>query len=141
MESSATLTIEIKRDNNLLYQTIKITPTKRTHIRYFMYDKYVIGRSVDDLLDTLYVGDGENIFFESKQKFRSQIMITYRIENEIELPKNKKLFIKGGVPKFDGCIYCQHIKESKMGKSRCMYYRKFLNKLKTFCSDFIEKDN
>lgn len=142
MISSAKLTIDIKRDGNFLYQTIKITPTKNSHTRYYLLDRYVIGRAIDDYLSKLYLGDAINIFFEEKQKFRSQIMIKYRIENEVGIDMSTKNYhIKGNIPQFDGCIFCANLKKSKNGNDRCTYYRKFLDKYKTHCSDFIEKDN
>ena len=67
-------------------------------------------------------------------------MIKYRVENNVEIDlKSKKYHIKGEVPKYDGCVFCIHRRTSSRGKDRCNYYRIFLEKLKIFCSDFVEK--
>jgi hypothetical protein len=141
--TSATITLSYKSDpaNHFIYQNILISPSKRSHIRYFTMEKYSAGRKVDDLLSTLYVGDGLNVFFRHRQKFRNQIIIKYEIVNPIELDlKEKKFHISAEVPKYDGCQFCQHLRPSSRGQSRCALYKKFLDRLKIFCSDFLEKD-
>ena len=102
-------------------------------------DKYEVGRQVDDLLDTVYLGDGKNIFFRDKQKFRNQVLIKYEIVDEIDIDlKEKKYHITGDVPKYDGCAFCKHFQESKTGQSSCKFYKKFLKRPKIYCVDFRE---
>ena len=67
MTTSATLSVEIKKDNDFVRQIIKITPDKKSHLRYFTMDKYSMAREVEKLLDTIYLGDAVNVFFEEKQ--------------------------------------------------------------------------
>ena len=137
----ATLTSTCKKDDNYLYQIIKITPSKKSYTRYFMLDKYRVGRAVDRLLDSIYMGDGENIFFEEKQKYRSEIHIKYEIRNNINIDlSTKKYHIKGNIPKYDNCQNCVYFRESKNSLPKCMYFRKFLKKTKIHCSEFVEKD-
>jgi hypothetical protein len=141
--TSAIITLSYKSDpeNHLVYQNILISPSKRSHIRFFTMEKYSAGRKVDDLLSTLYIGDGTNIFFRHKQKFRNQVIIKYEIVKSIELDlREKKFHITAEVPKYDGCESCQYLRQSKKGQPRCIFYKKFLERLKVFCSDFYEKD-
>ena len=136
----ATLTITNTRDQIFLYQTIRIMPSNRSHIRYYFNDRYKAAREVDKFLRQLYLGDGKNVFFVEKQKFRHQILLKYRIDNEIEIDlSEKKYYIKAKIPKYDGCEFCNHYRPSKKGNSRCLYYREFIKKPKIFCSDFEEK--
>lgn len=137
---TATLEVTNTRDNLFLYQTIKITPSNRSHIRYYFNDKYKAAREIDKLLRKIYLGDGKNIFFVEKQKFRQQILLKYRIDNEIEVDlSEKKYYLKVKIPKYDGCDFCNHYRTSKNNNSRCLYYREFIKKTKIFCSDFEEK--
>jgi hypothetical protein len=104
-------------------------------------EKYSAGRKVDDLLSTLYIGDGTNIFFRHKQKFRNQIIIKYEVVNLIEIDlRERKFHVSAEVPKHDGCQFCQHLRPSNRGQARCTFYKIFLERLKIFCSDFLEKD-
>ena len=106
-----------------------------------MLDKYRVGRSVDRLLDSIYMGDGENIFFEEKQKYRSEIHIKYEIRTESKIDlTTKKYHIKGQIPKNDGCPFCVYYEKPKHGLPKCMYFRKFLEKNKIHCSEFVESD-
>lgn len=139
--TTATLTLSYKKSDNFIYQTIIITPTKKSHLRYFTMNKYVLGRRVDDYLDDLYIGDGENIFFREKQQFRNQVMIKYEVVNDIEIDLTEKKFhIEGPSPKSDGCLYCRHLRMPSKGMSKCVLYKKFLPRLKVHCVDFNEKD-
>lgn len=138
---SADIYITNKRSDNFYYQTIRIVASKKSHLRYFIYDKYQACRTLEDTLDELYLGDGENIFFRDRHTFRNQTVIKYEIINDIEIElKDKKLRINANVPRHDGCAFCEHLIKSKTGKDRCSYYRKFLDKHKVHCSDFSEKD-
>lgn len=97
---------------------------------------------MEDFLQGLYIGDGENIIFESVDEFKNTQTIKYRIENDsfyINL-KEKNYFIESDKPKFDGCEACQHLREVKQGKDYCSLYKKFLDKYKKSCVDFLEKD-
>lgn len=137
---NAVLNITSKRDDLFLYQTIKITPTNKSKIRYFFQDRYKAAREIDSLLRTLYLGDGLNIFFVEKQKFRNQIIIKYRIDHEVNLDlSEKKFYIKANIPRYDGCDRCNHYRPSDTGQSRCSYYKSFIPKPKIYCSDFEEK--
>lgn len=141
MTTNATLIVSYKQSNNFIYQTIQIISSKKSNIRYYIYDKYVMGRTVSDFLDTIYIGDGENIFFREKIKFRNQFTIKYEITNQIPIQlEQKKYHISGEVPKHDGCMHCIHFKKTRQGKNRCTLYKKFLDREKMFCSDFYEKD-
>ena len=136
----ATLTISSKRDELFLYQTIKITPENRSKTRFFFEDRYKAAREVNELLRTLYMGDGKGIFFVEKQKFRNQLLIKYRIDTQDEIDLSEKKFnIKAEVPDLDGCDNCSWFRLSTQGKDRCQYYREFLPKKKIYCSDFDEK--
>ena len=139
--TSATISLSYKKTNNFIYQTILIVPTKRSHLRYFTMSKYAIGRQLDDMFDKLYIGDGENIFFREKQKFRNQITIKYEVVNKIDVDLNeKKYHIQGAAPKHDGCAFCRYLRQPNRGRASCAYYKKFLPRLKIFCVDFVEKD-
>lgn len=141
MTTSATINITYKKTSNFVYQTILITPSKRSHTRYYLMEKYEVGRQVDKMLDQLYLGDGKNIFFRDKQKFRNQITIKYEIITDTPLNlEEKKIHVQAEVPKHDGCVFCVHYRPSKRGKSKCAYYRKFLEREKIFCVDFFEKE-
>ena len=142
MITTANLTIDYKQDGNIIYETIRISPSKKSHSRFFMYDKYKIGREVDDLLSKHYLGDGENVFFVNSQRYRQQYVNRYELRNPDFKPdlKSKKFFIKGEAPKFDGCLFCEHFRPTKQGQDRCVYFKKFLEKHKIYCSAFIERD-
>ena len=60
---NATLTVDYKKDNLFIYQTIKITPSIKSHTRYFFMEKYKAAQEVNMFLRKIYIGDGENIFF------------------------------------------------------------------------------
>ena len=139
MKSTAVISVTNKKVDNYLYQTILISPTKRADIRFFTKDKYEMGRQVDDLLDTIYLGDGENIFFRDRQKFRNQVLIKYEIVNDIEIDlSEKKYHVTGDVPNHDGCVHCIHFQHSSNGQYSCKFYKKFLKRPKIHCVDFQE---
>ena len=141
MLATAEIHIINKRSDNFYYQTIRIVPSKKSHLRYFVYDKYHACRAVEETLDELYLGDGENIFFRDRNTFRNQTVIKYEIINDITIDTNDKKFrVEANVPRHDGCVFCEHLIRSKKGKDLCGYYRKFLDKHKVHCSDFSEKD-
>lgn len=97
---------------------------------------------MEDFLQTIYIGDGESIFFESEDRFKNTFTIKYRIEDEnyfINL-KNKSYFIEGKKPKYDGCAGCEHLREHRQGRDRCALYKKFLDRYKKSCVDFLEKE-
>lgn len=130
-----------KRDGNFIYQTILISPSKRSHTRYYTFDKYEIGRKVSDFLDKIYIGDGETVFFREKKKFRNQYTLKYEVDGDIELDlSEKKYHITGEVPRHDGCEFCEHLSRSKRGKDRCLFYKTFLERHKVYCVDFHEKE-
>lgn len=142
IDISATIYIEYKTEPGRIYQTIRIAPNRGGNIRYFTHARYKIGRFVEDFLQDIYIGDGENIVFESEEKFRNTFTIEYRVENEnyfINL-KNRSFLIEGKKPKFDGCEACQHLRRVKQGRDYCSFYKKFLDKYKKSCVDFLEKD-
>lgn len=141
MLATANVHLTHKRSENFYYQTILITPSKKSHLRYFVYDKYHACRQLEEMLDDLYLGDGENIFFRDRHTFRNQTVIKYEIINDIPIDlKDRKFRIEANVPRHDGCAFCEHLRLSKQGRDRCAYYRKFLDKHKVHCSDFSEKD-
>lgn len=139
---SADIKVSSKISDDILYQIIHITPNKKSNLRYFMYDKYLIGRTLDDALSTLYHGDGINIKFKEKHVFRNQITIKYDILNQdhqVNL-SDVKFHINSEKPNFDGCEFCKFLNRTKQGKPFCKYYKKFLPREKKSCSDFVEKD-
>ena len=141
MKSSADITVTNKRSDNFLYQTILISPSKRSEIRFFTLDKYDMGRQVDDLLSTIYLGDGENIFFREKQKYRNQYIIKYEILEEVEIDlSDRKFHVSGNVPNHDGCDFCKYHSPSIRGQSQCKFYKKFLKRKKIYCTDFQDKE-
>ena len=141
MLATADIYITVKRSENFYYQTIRIVPSKKSHLRYFMYDKYHAAREVEKVLDEIYLGNGIDICFRDRNTFRNQTVIKYEIINDIPIEiKEKKFRVEANVPRHDGCMFCEHLRRSKSGKDRCAYYKKFLDKHKVFCSDFSEKD-
>ena len=111
---NAVLTVTSKRDEMYLYQTIRITPSNRSHTRYFFQDKYKAAREIDSLLRQLYLGDGVDIFFVEKQKFRNQIILKYRFENQVDVDlSERKFYIKATIPKYDGCTACNHLRPDR----------------------------
>ncbi len=137
---SADIKYEGKREGNLLYQTIRIIPNKPSNLRYFIYDKYLIGRTIDDFLGHIYYGDGVNIKFKEKHIFRNQINIKYDIINDIDIDLSpKQIHITSNSPKYDGCEYCAYFGKHKSGMF-CKYYKIMLKRVKKSCIDFKEKD-
>jgi len=140
MKISATITVTNKQSENFLYQTILISPSKRSDLRFFIMDKYEIGKQVDDLLDTVYLGDGSNIFYREKQRYRNQYTIKYEIVNKVTIDLSKKKYhVTGEAPNHDGCKYCKFYNKSNRGQSHCKLYKKFLKRPKIYCTDFQEK--
>ena len=141
MLATAEIHIKNKRVDNFYFQTIRIVPSKKNYLRYFIFDKYQACRAVEAVLDKLYLGDGNNIFFRDRSTFRNQTVIKYEIINDIPIElKDKRLRVEANVPRHDGCAFCEHLIKSNRGKDRCGYYKKFLDKHKVHCSDFSEKD-
>lgn len=142
IDVSAKIEVEHKKEENIIYQTIRIIPNKPGNIRYFTHPRYRVGRVVEDLLQKVYIGDGENIFFVSQEIFKNVFTIKYRIDNDNYFFnfKNKSYFVEGTKPKYDGCLSCQHLRNVKKGKDYCSLYKKFLDKYKKSCVDFLEKD-
>lgn len=143
MKITGYIEISYKRDDEFLYQIIRIIPNATKNLHYFIRDKYKLGRRVDDFLMDKYVGDGEHILFIEDNKYRNMNTIKYKILSEFKVDLSpKKYFIEGEIPAMDSCLYCQHMKP--MGKStekvRCMLYKDFM-KAKIHCIDFCEKDN
>lgn len=142
IEIYANINIAYKKEDGYIFQFITIKPNKPGNIRYFTQSKYKVGRVVEDFLQTIFIGDGENILFDSISEFRNTQTIKYSIEDDsfyINL-KEKNYLIEGDKPKFDGCAACQHLRQSRQGKDRCALYKKFLDKYKKSCVDFLEKD-
>ena len=138
---SADIKFEGKIDGDIIYQTIRIIPNKASNLRYFIYDKYLIGRTLDDFLSSIYYGDGVNIKFKEKHIFRNQIIVKYDIINKIDVDLSpKQIHINSEQPKYDGCDYCIYFKQSKHNTMQCTWYKKFLKRKKKSCIDFKEKD-
>ncbi len=136
----ANITISTKRNDNLIYQTIHINPSKSIYLKYFISEKYKVGRAVHDLLQTLYLGDGDNIMFEDRKTFKNSTIIRYRIDSEIPINlDNHEYHIDGFKPRFDGCAGCAYLVKSKHGADRCKFYKTFLKRYKASCQDFVEK--
>ena len=138
----ANIYVNYKIEEGIIYQFIKIVPNKPGNIRYFTHPRYRVGRKVEDLLQEIYIGDGENIVFLSEESFKNTSTIKYRIDNDsyfLNL-KEKNYLIEGTKPKFDGCVSCQHLRKPKQGKAHCAFYKKFLDRYKKSCVDFLEKD-
>lgn len=142
IDISAKIEVEYKREENIIYQMIRVTPNKPGNIRYFTHPRYRVGRVMEDLLQEIYIGDGENLIFVSEERFKNVFTIKYRIDNNDYFFhfKNKSYFIEGSKPKYDGCASCQHLRKVKQGKDYCSLYKKFLDKHKKSCVDFLEKD-
>jgi len=133
---SADIKFEGKKDGQIIHQTIRIIPNKPANLRYFIYDKYLIGRTIDDFLSAVYYGDGINIKFKEKHIFRNQIMVKYDIINDVDIDLSaKQIHISSHAPKFDGCDFCSYY-----NKNMCNYYKIFLKRVKRSCVDFNEKD-
>ena len=129
-----------KIDDKILYQFIYIIPDKKSNLKYFLNDKYIIGRTIDDFLSEIYYGDGVNIIFSSKNIFRNKILIKYDIINNIDIDLSEKdIYIKTKYPKFDGCQFCIYNKKIK-NSVFCSYYKKVLQKDKKYCIDFVENE-
>ena len=134
--------ITYKRDDEYIYQTIRIIPNATKNLHYFIRDRYVLGRRVDDFLMDKYIGDGENILFIENNKFRNMNTIKYQIldrDAPVALVP-KKYFIEGEIPSTDSCAYCKHMRPMGNGAKqiRCMLHKKFLSP-KVHCIDFYEK--
>ena len=138
---SANIFLTYKRDGSNIYQTIRIDPNKPNYLKYFILEKYQIGRTIHDLFQDLYIGDGDNIMFESKKQFKNSTIIKYRIDNEIDIDLSEQEYhIEGMRPKFDSCDGCAYLIKSKnTNADRCKFYKKFLVRHKKSCQDFIEK--
>jgi hypothetical protein len=138
----ANINVSYKKENGFIYQFIKITPNKPGNIRYFTHSRYKVGRVTEDFLQTIFIGDGEDLVFEEIDEFRNLTTIKYRIDNDLYYFnfKEKIYLIEGSKPRFDGCMNCQHLRIHKEGKDRCAFYKKFLERHKKSCVDFLEKD-
>jgi len=138
----ANIYITHNRDKTHIYQKIRIVPQKPIFLKYFMYEKYKIGRIVHDLFQELYLGDGDNIMYESTMTFKNTKTITYRIDNEIDLDlDDQEYHVEGERPKFDACSACTYLVISKSGADKCRFHKKFLKRHKKSCTDFLEKGN
>lgn len=138
---SAIFYIDYQQEDNLIHQKIKIVTPRENMQRYFLMDKYKLGREVDDWLQTIYVGDGENIFFIGKTVYKNITTITYRVDNPIEL--NLESISKPWLairPKFDSCEGCQHLAVVKSSPDKCLFFNEFLARHKKFCGEFEEWD-
>ena len=136
----ANVSISVKRDGNHLYQTIRINPSKPVYLKYFLLEKYKVGRTVHDLLESLYMGDGNNIMFEDRKTFKNATIIRYRVDNEVDIDmSNHEYHVDGFRPRFDGCEGCVFLVKAKKGADRCKFYKTFLTRYKKSCQDFIEQ--
>lgn len=139
-EISANIKLTHKRNENKIYQTIRITPNRPNYLKYFIDEKYKTARTVVTLLQELYLGNGDDIMFENRKTFKNATIIHYRIDKEVEVDLSDKEFhVEGFRPKYDGCAGCAHLIKSKKGADRCRYYKKFLPRHKKSCQDFLEK--
>lgn len=138
---SANVFISHKRNDNYIYQTIRIEPNKPNYLKYFILEKYKIGRTTHDLFQNLYLGDGENIMFEYKKQFKNSTIIRYRVDNEVDLDlSDQEYHIEGLRPKFDACEGCAYLIKSKnINPDRCKFYKKFLPRHKKSCQEFLEQ--
>jgi hypothetical protein len=136
----ANIKISFKRNENKIYQTIRINPNKPNHLKYFTQEKYRVGRTVHDMLQELYIGDGENIMFEDRKSFKNNTIIRYRLDHEVDIDlSNQEYHVEGNRPKYDSCDGCAFLIRSKKGADRCKFYRKFLPRHKKSCQEFREK--
>lgn len=136
----ANIYITHKKNQDRIYQTIRIVPNKSNHLKYFLNEKYMVARTVVELLQEVYLGDGDNIMFEHRKTFKNATIIRYRIDNETDVDlSDQEYHVEGFKPKFDGCEGCVHLIKSKKGADRCKFYKKFLKRHKKSCQDFLEK--
>lgn len=141
MKITGSIEITFKKENDYIYQTIRIIPNAMKNLHYFTQDKYKLGRKVDDFLSGLYLGDMENILFIENNKYRNMNTIKYQILNS-EFPINlspQKYFFEEEIPAKDSCLVCSHMRPlSNSENIRCLYFKEFM-KIKVHCIDFCEK--
>jgi len=132
--------ITYKKDEEYVYQMIRIIPNSTKNLHYFIRDRYNLGRKVDDFLMKKYIGDGQKVLFIEDNKFRSMNTIKYQIlDPTVELDLSpQKYFIKGEIPTQDSCLYCKHMRPQGTKMVKCMLYKEFV-KPKLHCIDFYEK--
>lgn len=132
--------ITYKKDEDYVYQTIRIIPNASKNLHYFIRDRYILGRRVDDFLMKRYLGDGQSILFIEDNKFRNMNTIKYQVldpDTPLDLSP-QKFFIKGEIPVTDSCPYCKHMRPHGTKLIKCMLYKDFM-KPKLTCIDFYEK--
>lgn len=138
---SANIYITHKRNEDRIYQTIRIVPNKPNYLKYFINEKYSVGRTVVDVLQNVYLGDGESVMFEHRKTFKNSTIIRYRVDHDdvyFNL-SDQEYHVEGFRPRFDGCEGCAFLVKSKKGADRCKFYKKFLKRHKKSCQDFLEK--
>ena len=131
--------ITYKKHGKYIFQKIYIIPNEKKNVKYFLKDKYNLGRTVDDFLADKYLGDSHNILFVESNEFRNMRTIKYFLVNEIKLDlSTKKYFLDGDIPPKDSCKFCVRCKTlANSNKIRCVFYRKIITP-KVTCIDFAE---
>ena len=123
-----------------LIQRIRTVVTQQSHLKYFKNDKYRMAREVATWMESIYVGNGENVSFSQKKEFKNitTVYYTYEPGAVFDLNPVTKRF-DGFKPRHDGCLACEHLLPTAQGQDRCAYYQIFLEKHKLACLDFVEK--
>lgn len=133
--------ITYKKEDDYVYQMIRIIPNASKNLHYFIRDRYKLGRSVDDLLMNKYIGDGQSVLFIEDNKFRNMNTIKYQVlDPDVKLNLTpQKYCVRGEIPAHDSCHFCKHMRAKKGTQVvECMLYKNFV-KLKLHCIDFYEK--
>lgn len=138
---NARILITYKRNEDRIYQTIRIDPNKPNYLKYFTLEKYKVGRTTHDLIQTLYIGDGENIMFEHRKEFKNSTIIRYRVDHKIPIDLSDEEYkVEGERPKFDACGSCMYlIRSTNNNLDRCKIQQKFLKRHKKSCMDYLEE--
>lgn len=133
---SALINISYHVNTSSITQIIRID-AKRGHFKYFLNNKYIAGRKLDNKLRGYYIGDGTNIIFQKEAIHKNVIAITYKIIGSIQKNFDDIEFtIFAPVPGEFLCLDCRYFRDEY---NRCLYFKKMNIKFKKHCIAYEQK--
>lgn len=132
--TTAVIGITHKVNHEYINQIVTVTPRKKSHLKYFLNNKFTAGRHLEDDLKKYYIGDGENIIYKKETRLKNVFVYTYKITRPVERYLHDIEFtIFADIPGSTGCMDCWHYRETY---NRCLYYKKMEIKIKKTCVGF-----
>jgi len=134
---SASISIKHKINNSHVTQTVTINTQRKGHLKYFLNNKYVGGRKLEDELRKHYIGDAEHLIYEKETRHKNVLVFTYKIIKTLnnDFP-DREFTVFTELPTENLCFSCRYYRETY---SRCLYSKKMHMGPKKYCVNYEQK--